>query len=502
MLGVALERSGRTGYAIAEYQAFLNEFPDHVDRARVQGRLNGLSLVDAVADDVPVAIAQDRSGEWQINGGISHYYWRNEEQIVHDGNYVVGTSGVLGLGDVTLRRRGDRFDILARFNGAYQHNLLEFDSRGDIGWVSNAFVDVVDHKLGLQGRVGRQTSRRDGVLGRFDGLALSYRWGSDITFGVSTGSPMDSPRFISDSDRFFYAASARIENLLDGRLTASVFTHQQTVDGISDREAVGGELQYRAGRLDVIGLIDYDASYEVLNSAFVNATWLLDNGWTLSARGDVGALPYLTTRNALTGQTATTVDVLRQSFSEGQIRTLARNRTAQATSASAGVSIPVGERFDVSLDVSLRQADATSASGGVAAIPDTGNQVFFNATLVGTNLLRENDLLLMSARYNSTRTRDTASFVLDSRLPFGRAFRVSPRVGVTYHTLTNSDTEQLIVTPSLRLMYRWRNLLIDLEAGGRWSNRDLPATEIDPFTTDGVEELFGGFVNLGYRWEF
>jgi hypothetical protein len=128
--------------------------------------------------------------------------------------------------------------------------------------------------------------------------------------------------------------------------------------------------------------------------------------------------------------------------------------------------------------------------------------VFFNATLVGTNLLRENDLLLMSARYNSTRTRDTASFVLDSRLPFGRAFRVSPRVGVTYHTLTNSDTEQLIVTPSLRLMYRWRNLLIDLEAGGRWSNRDLPATEIDPFTTDGVEELFGGFVNLGYRWEF
>lgn len=502
MLGVALERDGQTLHAIAEYEAVLNEYPEHHNTARVRERRNALALIDSQTEAVAPAVARRHADGWQINGGISHYYWRNQEQLVHDGNYLVNTSGVLGLGDVTLRRRGERFDVLARLNGAYQHNLVSFDERGDIGWVSNAFVDVIDHDLGLQGRLGRQTSRRDGVLDRFDGAALSYRWGSDITFGVSTGIPVDSPRFVSGSERFFYAASARVENLLDDKLTASVFTHQQTVDGISDRQAIGSELLYRQGPLSLIGLLDYDVSYNVLNTALLNATWLMENGWTLSARGDAGALPYLTTRNALAGQTATSIDALRQSFSEPQIRTLARNRTAQSTAASVGVSIPVGERFDVSLDVSLRQADATTASAGVAAIPDTGNQLFFNATVVGTNIFRENDLLLLSVRHDSTRTRDTASFVIDSRLPFGRAFRLSPRLGVVRHMLTNGGTTQMILSPSLRLLYRRQSLLIDLEAGGRWSNRDLPAGELDPFTPDRVEELFGGFVNLGYRWEF
>ena len=506
MLGVALERSGRTEFAIAEYQAFLSDYPQHEGSRRVRQRLDGLTLleVERAFDDTEAAPtrAEGLTEGWQITGSVSHYYWRNQEQVVHDGNYLVSSTGVLGLGDLTLRRRGERFDVLAHYNGAYQHNLIEDDPVGDIGWVSDAFVDVVDHEWGLQGRLGRQTSRRDGVQDRFDGIALSYRWRPDLTFGVSTGYPIDSPRFSTDTRRFFYAASARMNGLLKDRLTATVYTHQQTVDSIADRQAVGGELLYHDGPLSVVGLVDFDLSYEVLNMAHVNASWLMGNGWTISARGDVGAVPFLTTQNALAGQLVTSIDALGAFYSEGQIRRLARNRTAQMVSGSAGLSIPLGERFDVSLDVTMRQLEATDASGGVAAIPDSGSQVFFNATMVGTNILRENDLVLMSVRHDSTRTRDVSSFILDARLPFGRAFRMSPRVAVDYRVLTNGSSEQLIVTPSLRLLYRRGNMLFDLEAGGRWSNRDLTPGELDPFTPDGIEELLGGFVNLGYRWEF
>jgi cell division septation protein DedD len=504
MLGIAFERSKQIEHAIAEYESFLDEFPGSIGTARVRERLVALDTASTARSPQPQErISGSReSADWEVHGGLSHYYWRNQEQLVHEGNYLVLSSGVLGLGDITATRRGQRFDILARLNGAYQHNLVEYDRIGDVGWVSDAFVDVLDNELGLQGRVGRQTRRSDGVLGRFDGVGLRYQWKPDLSLSTSVGIPVDSPRYFGDSDRFFYAASASVENLWDGRVTASAFTHQQTTDGISDRQAVGGELLYRGGPVSVFSLLDYDASYNVLNSFLVNATWQLDNGWSFSGRVDAGAEPFLTTRGALSGQAVSSVETLLLTYTEGQVRRLARDRTTQATTVSLGLSAPLGERLDLSLDASMRQADASVASGGVAARPDTGNEIYFNATMAGTSFFQDNDLLLVSVRFDSLQSRDTARFMVDARLPLSRSLRLSPKLTVTHHEYTTSAETQTIVTPSLRLMLRWHALLFDFEAGGRWSNRELPLAELDPFTPDGTEELRGGYVNVGYRWEF
>ena len=504
MLGIAFERNGRIDNAIAEYRGYIDEFPDEIGGGRVRNRLTALetaSLPTTLATETRVVHRTNDDG-WQIHGGISTYYWRNQEQLVHDGNYLVSSSGVLALGDVSASRRGERFDVLARLNGAYQFNLVEFDTTGDIGWVSNAFVDVLDNKLRLQGRFGRQSRRSDGVIGRFDGMGLRYQWKPDIFFSVSGGLPVDSPRYISDSDRYFYAASAGVEDFWDGRVSASAFTHQQVVDGIWDRQAVGGELMYRGDALSVFSLFDFDVSYAVLNSALVNATWHLDNGWSVSGRMDFGAEPYLTTRNALSGQSATSIDALLETYSEGQVRRLARDRTAQSTAISLGVSAPLGENFDLSFDATMRQLEETEASGGVAAQPDTGGEVFLNATMVATSLFFDNDLLLVSFRYDALRTRDSAHLTIDSRLPITRSLRISPRVTVTHHDNIDAGTTQTVVSPSVRVLYRWNSILFDLEAGARWSNRELAPLEFDPFTPDGTEELLGGFVNIGYRWEF
>ena len=500
-IGVAHERSGQDDNAIAEYQAYLAEFPDDDGTERVQSRLLSLqTALPRTAATVPPTQTVQSDG-WQVYGGVSQYYWRNEEQLVHDGNRLLSSTGMLALGDLTASRRGARFDILARANGVYQFNFIESDDTGDTGWLSDAYVDVLDNQLGLQAKVGRQTRRRDGAIGRFDGAALSYQWKPDISFSASAGLPIYSSRFIAGTHRFSYAASARVENLWDA-LTVNAYTHHQTVDGISDRQAVGGEVRYREGPVNVVGLVDYDISYNVLNTFLVNSTWVLDNEWRLNGVVRFGSLPYLTTRNALAGQTARSIDQLLDTYSEGQIRTLARNRTAQATSISAGVSIPLSERIDLSLDLSARQSDATEASGGVASIPDTGSQMFYNATFVGSSLLRQGDLTILTLRHETTRTRDSSMLMIDTRLPFGQGLRINPRLSLVSRSDNVSGSDQTIVSPSLRVVYRWRALMIDLEAGGRWSNRDLPPTEIDLFTEDGTEELIGGFVNLGYRLEF
>lgn len=500
-IAVAHERSGQTANALAEYQAFLDEFPGGDDADRVRARLASLDTGNtASVPQMAIERPADADG-WEVYGGVSQYYWRNEEQLVHDGNRLVSGSGVLALGDFTASRRGSRFDILARANGGYQFNLVEYDSAGDTGWLSSAFVDVVDNHLGLQAKVGRQTRRSDGVPDRFDGAALSYQWRPNITVGVSAGLPIDSPRFVSGGERAFYAFSAQVADIWD-KLTVNAYTHQQTVDGISDRQAVGGELRFRDGPLNVIGLVDYDASYNVLNTLLVNSTWRFENDWQVNGMVRFGAQPYLTTRNALAGQTAISIEEMLDTYTEGQIRTLARDRTAQSTTASVGLSVPLSERLDVRFDVTTRQAEATVASGGVAAIPATGSQLYINARLVGSSILKQGDLTMLTLRHDTTRTRDSSMVLVDSRLPIGERLRFNPRISVTQRTDNSTGMEQIIAAPSIRVLYRWKRLMIDLEGGGRWASRELPPEEWDPFTPDGTEVLTGGFVNLGYRLEF
>ncbi|MGB5737358.1 MAG: SPOR domain-containing protein, partial [Thiohalocapsa sp.] len=179
-IGVAHERSGQRRNAIAEYRAYLSEFPEGEGAARVESRLTSLLTATMQPALSQARTAAPPSSGWEVYGGVSQYYWRNEDQLVHDGNRLVSGSGVLALADVTATRRGTRFDVLARANGGYQFNLVDFDDTGDVGWLSRAFVDVVDNELGLRAKVGRQIRRSDGVIDRFDGAGLSYQWRPDV----------------------------------------------------------------------------------------------------------------------------------------------------------------------------------------------------------------------------------------------------------------------------------------------------------------------------------
>lgn len=500
-IGIAFERHGQPENSLAEYRAYIAEFPDNDATARVGDRLTSLQTAIPAPKQTAIAPPRTDTSEWNVLGGISQYYWRNQEQLVHDGNNIVNSSGVLAMGDLTATRSGERFDVLARFNGAYQFNLVEFDDRGNIGWVSDAYISINDRSLNVEGRLGRQKRRSDGVLGRFDGVAADYHWKPGISISASAGLPIESPRYISGSQRAFYAGAVHFDDLWD-QLGISAYTHQQTVDGISDRQAIGSNLRYRNGPLQIVGLIDYDLSYGVLNSALVNANWRLANDWQVYGMFDFGAQPYLTTRNALIGQSATTIDELLGTYTEGQVRRLARDRTAQSHMASVGVTIPLRDRFKLKLDVSTRQSEGTAASGGVAAMPATGSQIYYNATLLSTDLLRQGGLTMLTTRYDSTRTRDSLLLLFDTRLPLGDALRINPRIQLRQISRRQDDTEQLVATPSLRVLYRWKKLMLDLEAGGHWSSRDLALDEFDPFTPEGTEVLLGGFVRLGYRLEF
>ena len=500
-IGVALERSGRTDQAVAEYQAWLGEFAGDAGAVRVEERLRGLTEAIAAPARSPATIPARQESGWSVFGGVSQYYWRNQEQLVNDGNYLVSSSGILSLADMTASRTGQRFDLQARVNGAYQVDLIEYDGNDNTGWITNAYVDAADRQLALRGRLGRQSRYQDGVIGRFDGAALDYELTPAVGLGFSAGMPVDSPRYRTGAHRAQVAASARFQDLWRGA-DLNLFAQAQTVDGIADREALGGEVRTRIRDVSLYGTVDYDLSYGTLNLALVNAQWLTAAGWTLNLRAETGVAPFVTTRNALAGQGVAVVEDLLQVYTEDEIRQLAEDRTGSAQRVAFAFALPLTERLDLSFDAAVRRFGGTVASGGVAAIPASGSETYVAATLVSTALFASDDLNSLSLRYDASYTRDKLSLQIDSRLRFGNRLRLRPSLAISqldYHSPTGSE---FVLEPALRLLYRWNRILIDAEAGIRHAERENPARAWDPFSPDGQEQLTGVYLNLGYQMEF
>jgi len=502
-LGVAREKNGQLAHAKTEYQAYLAEFADDQGAARVRQRLAG--LIDTVPAGRRLARAVDGNerAEWEFYGGVSQYYYRDVSKLQQDQADFVSQSAVMSQTNLVVQRRGERFDLLGRVNAGYYYDTLgESDGSGDQGLVSFAYLDINDHTLELNTRIGRQTSYTGGVLGRFDGLHLSYGWRPNITVNFTTGFPVDSPRNETETRRFFYGASVDFDNVAEA-WDFSVFTNIQQVDGISDREAVGLEVQFHNQRWNLVGLTDFDLSYNVLNSALFIGNWRAHDRLTLNTRFDVGTSPYLTSRNALIGQSVTTIDALLETFNEGQVRRLARNRTAQTQTASIGFSAALSERFNLNSDISYSEIESTPASGGVAATPGTGGQLYYTANLVGSSLFKPRDTVITGIRYSTTDTSTTNTLIFDLRFPVGENLRINPRIAASTRNNALDDSDQWIFAPNLRLIYRWfQRTRLEFDLGGQWSNRDIPT---DPFTEPGevlTEKSSSYSFNVGYYADF
>ena len=502
-LGVAYERSLDRDRALVEYRAWLAEFGDRDDAARVEARLAGLESAADEPQANAFAFQQSRpAAQSAWRGGISQVFRRDVSQFVDDGDGELTASALYNYADLAYVRRGERFDALGRFSGSYVFDANN-DARlnRDTGWVSDAFLRVSDNKWGIDATFGRQRANGTGVLSRFDGLKLDYRWREGITVGGVVGVPVDTARYAANRNRSLYGANVLFSDLLDG-LDAQIYGIAQTVDGIADREAVGAEVYYARGAFSATGLLDFDLSYNELNSLLVTGNWQATDRLALNALVETGRNPALTTRNALTGQDARTIDDLRDVYREGQIRTLALDRTPEASNLGFGAAYALTDRTRLSLDYASRETDATVASGGVAAFPATGRQTYLIAALTTTSFVRDGGLTRLLVRQDNTRTQEVTRLTVETRVPW-RGLRINPLLHVSNRDILTDGSTQLVVEPVLRLFYRWREtMLFEVEAGGRYSNRELAAGVVDPFIADGEEELLGTYINIGYRWEF
>jgi tetratricopeptide repeat protein len=492
LLGLARERSGQLAHAKAEYDEYLRRYPDGPAAGRVAQRRDALATLDA-KPQVNAVANRDGGMAWSSFGGWSQEY-RYDSTSLDTTDFstdFISQSMVITDGDFSLRGRGERFDVQARVNAGYLHDLLP-DSAGSQTRVNIAYGDLNDRRHDISARLGRQSGHNGGVLGTFDGLWLAWRALPTLKLNLISGSPVESTRDSFASDRQFVSVGANWSGWIDG-LEISPFLIDQRYDGVADRRAVGSEVRWFTPGRTVVGLFDYDIDYGAVNMALLLGTFELPGNYTLTASLDHHKSPFLTTRNALAGQPVESLGALIAQFGEATVRTLAEDRTADADTVSLSVSHPLGTRFQWTADAAASRISDLPASGGVEAIPGTGTELTFGAQLIGNSLVRSGDVSILGLRWYEGDIARSLSMSLSSRFPLWGRLRAGPRLRFDYRESNPDGLTQWLASPGLRIDWHSQRMTIEFEAGGEWASRELAVDQ---------EDTSRYWFSLGYRVAF
>lgn len=489
-LGLARERKGQLAHAKAEYQRYLQDYPEAEGAGRVQQRLVGLVTAGQAPGSSGAgsrqAVASDSN--WDAFGSIWQYYYRDVRQV---GDTRRSVDSIYSNVDLLGRYDGERYGMMSRINGGYRHFLSGVEGAND-GNVNLAYLEMTDRAFGVLARVGRQTRHSGGVLGRFDGAYLAYDITPDMTLNGVAGYTVASVRESMQTERTMYGVSMDFADVFPG-WDFTAFYHAQDYSGITDRRAVGGEVRFFNERGNLLGLVDYDTYYGETNIALLSGNWNFPGSWVVSANLDYRRSPLITSRNALIGQQVQSMEALLAEVGEDEVRMLAADRSAEYKSAMLGISRPITEKLQIKVNASMFNLSGTESSGGVIGTPDMDNEYAYDLQFIGSSLFYQGDMSIFGMRYVDGSRYQTVSLFVNSRFPVGPSFRLQPRFRVDQRSRALDDLSEWIVRPSMRLEYRIGQQALEFEAGGELWRQDgsLSATDASAY-----------FLNLGYRVVF
>ena len=524
MAGVSRLAMGDRRRAKVEFELYLELYPNGAQAARVREQLARLSA-DAADRSAPAAIApvevQPPRRETSTNGSASIYYFGGNGKVRSQDFQDSPLSGLPEVAgepllsseksrqvytdlDAGYRSRDADKEVKVGFRDAYI-NDLERPSRSR-NRLTAAYVDYksfVDH---YDFRLGRQSPRGGGVVGRFDGVRAGYNLSRNLRFGAVAGEPSDA---LFDTQRRFYGVSVDADSLLPN-FGAGVYAIQQTIDGEIDRRAVGLEMRYFAGGASIFSQFDYDTLIGGLNIASVQANWVGENGTSVNALYDRRALTMLALGNSLTFLdpvdpilAMTIQDKLRTNTIES-LRSNVKATTPYVTQASLGMTRPVSDSFKLSGNAQLTNIGAIPAVPGVLGFEQgraaTGDTHTYSLSLIGLNLISARDTHVLTFSVIDGPTLNGYLLSYNNSTFLSQSWQLEPSLQYFRNTLSGGATSERW-SPGLRLTYRAMKRLtlessMNLEFG--------KGHRVDPidFTRTTEESSRRAYYSIGLRYEF
>ncbi len=510
LIGVAYQKAKQPKEARAEYEDYLQRYPNGEGAESVRQRLDGIVTADMPRDE-KLRMSRKAEGQhgpapttWSVSGSASQFYVRDDSfRVLRDPtlppvlngdkeDHRIHRNALLSSFDLFGVWGNDEYKSKFRFSGTEEHR---FDNgENDLFGVSALFLETEVKEWGTLARVGRQTRNTGGVLGRFDGGLVSWQAMPWLRWNVVGGSPVASRRDDPFKDeKVFYGTSVDFGPLFGG-FDFSLFTIAQQAQGLIDRAAIGAEMRYRDANKSAFATVDYDVHFQEFNAAIFSGSWTLADKSTLHGGVDYRKSPYLTSWNALQGQQYLTLFDLLKARTKAEIEQMAVDRTATYTSATIGYTRPITEKLQISFDATTAHIDGTIASFDVNATPSTGNEVYLSGQLIGSNIFWPDDLFILGTRFAGRQDSNTYAVDLSMRLPLTTDWRINPRLMLSYRDGKSFEFTEVSVLPSILFNYYWtKDFSLELEAGAKWTRREQVGVRED--NTD-------FFVTAGFRYDF
>jgi len=533
-VGVARQRNREYVKAKAEYELYLKLYPQGEEAVRVQQRL-------AVLEETINQLAQAKKGrptkkrdEMRVYGSLYTYYYGGYSQTKTTDKVANSTTSfnnhdqslLQSAFDVTGRYRKDEYDNKLVVRGTQSYDLLATsDTRRNVSRLRALYYEHSSQDSYLV-RVGRQPGNQGGILDfRFDGAWLRYTAvpqflnvnflaGQPRQFSLSSNFVPDDPRnFRADLKRYFYGVNVDI-GPIGQAWNGNLYAINQMVNGVVDRRAVGTELRYATNGMNAFGLLDYDVSYNVLNVAMLNGSWVTE-GTTYTLLADHRKTPYLQTSNALFGTPNATLETI-NTANESLLREQAKAVTATSDLFLAGVLHAVTKDWQLGGDVRLNRISGTGATNclvilpgtstlflnpnaqtdaacSLQALPGTGNIWTYTAQVIGANFPFESTTFVANASYITSPAYRGQSLTLNSLARLGQQLQFDTFV-LLYHQKDRFDVELYRVTPTVRMDYRFFDNWTFEASGGLEKTLTDSSTQKDSTSRQ--------FFFFGLRWDF
>lgn len=506
LVGLARERSGELRKAKIEYELYLKLYPEGEGATRVHQRLAVLQQEKTVvAKTKPLKKRKIRQAQdTSVYGNLSQYYYGGHSRIettTMDAGLATTTnqsttdqSSLVSSLNLTGRHRHNQYDTKVIFRGSDTMEFLEDAGALNEQRLRRAYVKHENEALAYMLQVGRQPGNSGGILGTYDGGWARYDFTPEFALNLVGGFP--EPSTINsgirmDTEKYFTGGSLDIR-LADQNWSGNSYFINQMVNGIVDRQGLGGELRYFANGLSAFSLVDVDLSYQVLNIALLNGSWLTEMGPTLTLLVDHRKTPSMQTTNGIIGSGVTSVREALLSMSEDELRRQAKGVTAESDLVLVGVTHPMTETWQIGGDLRFNHTTSTEAVGTQPVVPASGNIWTYTAQATGTDILLDNHTFTVIGSYINNPTYQGQSIVLNSLWRYGEEWQMDSSVNF-YHQEDQSGTMLVRVTPTFRVSYRWqKNMLFEME-GGIEQVQSTGSTLEDSTLRD--------FFSFGYVWE-
>ena len=513
-IGIAREKTGQLSKAKLEFDLYLKLYPDGALAPWVKQRLAKLNLIQPTpiqgiaAKAMPVK-KQPSAFQTSEYGSLSMYYFHGASQtdtMTNMGGVQVPSSfsatdqsSLMTNVISTLRSYNNEYDNRLVFQDVYLKDYLhEGQSRNRL---NAAYFEIKNRQENYSARIGRQSAFGGGVLGRFDGVTagygLSQNWRANVVQGrladLSVGA---QPVFVGGSVDF------GVRDPVGG----SLYLINQTVEGILDRKAVGGNVRYFEPAMTALAMLDYDLQFNKMNFVTLQGTLNGESGTDFNFLVDSRRSPILSIRNAVNGTTSSINTLLENGWTQEDLILLAEQRTAISNMAQFGITNHIMEKWQLGTDIMVSNTSGLEETGTllpdgtigvegyVPASASTGNTWTFSERLMVNDFISHHDVTMLSLSMTKGSLMSGQTLLLHNHSFLSDQWVLDTTTRLYWQT-DNIGGKQTIISPVIKVGYQVKtSLTLEAEVG-------LEATQSTPSSFQ-RSQTRRNYFSCGFRWNY